>query len=137
MTIAELERVKAQLLQGEEALRKHYDFSDISTLVGLLNTCIGIMQSDDDLIDTLQGMHASCKGVLETEKKVNELLMQDVRDKSKNYLRHNLNTNFIKQNKRASAMNWEDYQKECERLAKEAIKKSMNEDGWLDDIGGN
>lgn len=31
-------------------------------------------------------------------------------------------------------MNWNDCQKECERIAKEAIKKSMNADGWLDDI---
>jgi hypothetical protein len=31
-------------------------------------------------------------------------------------------------------MKWNDYQKECERLAKEAIKKSMDTDGWLDDI---
>lgn len=96
MTNSELERVKAQLLQGEEALRKHYDFSDISTLVGLLNTCISVMQSDEDLIDTLQGMHASCKGALETEKKVNELLMQDVREKSRELFKTELEYKLYK-----------------------------------------
>ena len=99
MTHSELERVKAQLLQGEEALRKHYDFSDISTLVGLINTCIEIMQSDDDLIDTLQGMHASCKGALETEKKLRQIVMQDLSDKSKELFKTELKYKLYKAQK--------------------------------------
>ena len=82
MTHSELERVKAQLLQGEEALRKHYDFSDISTLVGLLNTCISVIHSDKDLINIMEVNNKSIEAELETEKEVNKLLMQDVRDKS-------------------------------------------------------
>ena len=83
MTNEELKRVKAQLLQGEESLRKHYDFSDISTLVGLINTCIRIMQSNEEWIEIMEVNNKSLKAELETEKKVNNLLMQDVRDKSK------------------------------------------------------
>ncbi len=83
MTNEEFKRVKTQLLQGEESLRKHYDFSDISTLVGLLNTCINIMQEDEDFIEIMEVNNKSLKAEIETEKKVNNLLMQDVRDKSK------------------------------------------------------
>jgi len=83
MTNEQFKRVKTQLLQGEESLRKHYDFSDISTLVGLLNTCINIMQEDEDFIEIMEVNNKSLKAEIETEKKVNNLLMQDVRDKSK------------------------------------------------------
>jgi hypothetical protein len=83
MTNEEYKRVKAQLLQGEESLRKHYDFSDISTLVGLINTCIRIMQSNEEWIEIMEVNNKSLKAEIETEKKVNNLLMQDVRDKSK------------------------------------------------------
>jgi len=83
MTNEEFKRVKAQLLQGEESLRKHYDFSDISTLVGLINTCIRIMQSNEEWIEIMEVNNKSLKAEIETEKKVNDLLMQDVRDKSK------------------------------------------------------
>ena len=86
MTNEQFKRVKTQLLQGEETLRKHYDFSDISTLVGLINTCIKIIQDDNAVIDSLEKYNESNRKLreeLETEKKVNNLLMQDVRDKSK------------------------------------------------------
>lgn len=96
MTNEQFKRVKAQLLQGEEALRKHYDFSDISTLVGLINTCIRIMQSNEEWIEIMEVNNKSLKSELETEKKVNNLLMQDVRDKSKELFKTELKYKLYK-----------------------------------------
>ncbi len=96
MTNEEFKRVKAQLLQGEESLRKHYDFSDISTLVGLINTCIRIMQSNEEWIEIMEVNNKSLKSELETEKKVNNLLMQDVRDKSKELFKTELKYKLYK-----------------------------------------
>ena len=96
MTNEQFKRVKAQLLQGEESLRKHYDFSDISTLVGLLNTCIEIMQSNEEWIEVMEVNNKSLKAEIETEKKVNNLLMQDVKDKSKELFRIELEYKLYK-----------------------------------------
>jgi hypothetical protein len=96
MTNEQFKRVKTQLLQGEESLRKHYDFSDISTLVGLINTCIRIMQSNEELIEVIEIHNKSLKSELETEKKVNNLLMQDVRDKSKELFKTELEYKLYK-----------------------------------------
>jgi hypothetical protein len=96
MTNEQFKRVKTQLLQGEESLRKHYDFSDISTLVGLINTCIRIMQSNEELIEVTEIHNKSLKSELETEKKVNNLLMQDVRDKSKELFKTELEYKLYK-----------------------------------------
>ena len=96
MTNEQFKRVKAQLLQGEESLRKHYDFSDISTLVGLLNTCIEIMQSNEEWIEVMEVNNKSLKAEIETEKKVNNLLMQDVKDKSRELFRIELEYKLYK-----------------------------------------
>lgn len=96
MTNEQFKRVKTQLLQGEESLRKHYDFSDISTLVGLINTCIRIMQSNEELIEVIEIHNKSLESELETEKKVNNLLMQDVKDKSKELFKTELKYKLYK-----------------------------------------
>ena len=96
MTNEEFKRVKAQLLQGEESLRKHYDFSDISTLVGLINTCIRIMQSNEEWIEIMEVNNKSLKSELETEKKLRQIVMQDLSEKSKELFKTELKYKLYK-----------------------------------------
>lgn len=96
MTNEEYKRVKAQLLQGEESLRKHYDFSDISTLVGLINTCIRIMQSNEEWIEIMEVNNKSLKAELETEKKLRQIVMQDLSEKSKELFKTELKYKLYK-----------------------------------------
>jgi len=96
MTNEEYKRVKAQLLQGEESLRKHYDFSDISTLVGLINTCIRIMQSNEEWIEIMEVNNKSLKAEIETEKKLRQIVMQDLSDKSKELFKTELKYKLYK-----------------------------------------
>jgi hypothetical protein len=103
MTNEQFKRVKNQLLQGEESLRKHYDFSDISTLVGLINTCINIMQQDEDFIEIMEANNntalctiESLESQLETEKKLRQIVMQDLSDKSKELFKTELKYKLYK-----------------------------------------
>jgi hypothetical protein len=96
MTNEEFKRVKTQLLQGEESLRKHYDFSDISTLVGLINTCIRIMQSNEEWIEIMEVNNKSLKSEFETEKKLRQIVMQDLSDKSKELFKTELKYKLYK-----------------------------------------
>ena len=96
MTNEQFKRVKTQLLQGEESLRKHYDFSDISTLVGLINTCIRIMQSNEEWIEIMEVNNKSLKSELETEKKLRQIVMQDLSDKSKELFKTELKYKLYK-----------------------------------------
>ena len=96
MTNEQFKRVKAQLLQGEESLRKNYDFSDISTLVGLINTCIKIMQEDEDYIEIIEANNKSLESQLETEKKLRQIVMQDLSDKSKELFKTELKYKLYK-----------------------------------------
>jgi len=96
MTNEQFKRVKTQLLQGEESLRKHYDFSDISTLVGLLNTCIKIMQEDEDYIEIIEANNKSLESQLETEKKLRQIVMQDLSEKSKELFKTELKYKLYK-----------------------------------------
>ena len=96
MTNEEFKRVKAQLLQGEESLRKHYDFSDISTLVGLINTCIKIMQEDEDFIEILEVNNKSLKSELETEKKLRQIVMQDLSEQTRELFKVELSYKLYK-----------------------------------------
>ena len=96
MTNEQFKRVKAQILQGEEALRKHYDFSDISTLVGLINTCINIMQEDEDFIEIMEVNNKSLESQLETEKKLRQIVMQDLSEKSKELFKTELSYKLYK-----------------------------------------
>ena len=96
MTNEEFKRVKAQLLQGEESLRKNYDFSDISTLVGLINTCIRIMQSNEEWIEIMEVNNKSLKSEFETEKKLRQIVMQDLSDKSKELFKTELKYKLYK-----------------------------------------
>ena len=96
MTNEQFKRVKTQLLQGEESLRKHYDFSDISTLVGLINTCINIMQEDEDYIEIMEANNKSLESQLETEKKLRQIVMQDLSEKSKELFKTELKYKLYK-----------------------------------------
>jgi hypothetical protein len=97
MTNEQFKRVKTQLLQGEQSLRKHYDFSDISTLVGLINTCIRIMQSNEELIEVMEVHNKSLESELETEKKLRQIVMQDLSDKSKELFKTELKYKLYKE----------------------------------------
>ena len=96
MTNEEYKRVKAQLLQGEESLRKHYDFSDISTLVGLVNTCIRIMQSNEEWIEIMEVNNKSLKAELETEKKLRQIVMQDLSEQTRELFKTELSYKLYK-----------------------------------------
>jgi len=96
MTNEQFKRVKTQLLQGEESLRKHYDFSDISTLVGLLNTCINIMQEDEDFIEIMEVNNKSLKAELETEKKLRQIVMQDLSEQTRELFKTELSYKLYK-----------------------------------------
>lgn len=96
MTNEEFKRVKAQLLQGEESLRKHYDFSDISTLVGLINTCIRIMQSNEEWIEIMEVNNKSLKSELETEKKLRQIVMQDLSEQTRELFKVELSYKLYK-----------------------------------------
>ena len=96
MTNEEFKRVKAQLLQGEESLRKHYDFSDISTLVGLVNTCIRIMQSNEEWIEIMEVNNKSLKAELETEKKLRQIVMQDLSEQTRELFKTELSYKLYK-----------------------------------------
>ena len=88
--------MKAQLLQGEESLRKHYDFSDISTLVGLVNTCIRIMQSNEEWIEIMEVNNKSLKAELETEKKLRQIVMQDLSEQTRELFKTELSYKLYK-----------------------------------------
>ena len=90
MTYEEHTRIKAQIIKGEESLSSHYNLDDNGTARGLIDTCIKIIQDDNGVINCLEQYQGaiekeieSLKSELETEKKVNNLLMRDIRDKSK------------------------------------------------------
>ena len=104
MTYEEHKRIKAQIIKGEESLSCHYNLDDNGTARALIDTCIKIIQDDEAIINCLEQYkeanekklesneewiqilevnNKSLKAEIETEKKVNNLLMQDVRDKSK------------------------------------------------------
>ena len=104
MTHSELERVKAQLLQGEESLRKHYDFSDISTLVGLLNTCISIMQSSEEWIEIMEVNNKSIKAELETEKKLRQIVMQDLSEQTRELFKAELSYKLYRAKKEGQVL---------------------------------
>ena len=96
MTNEQFKRVKTQLLQGEESLRKHYDFSDISTLVGLINACINIMQEDEDFIEIMEVNNKSLKAELETEKKLRQIVMQDLSEQTRELFKTELSYKLYK-----------------------------------------
>ena len=68
----------------------HYNLEDSSTARAVLDQCINIIQKDEELIICYEQIKEanekeieSLKAELETEKKLRQIVMQDLSDKSK------------------------------------------------------
>lgn len=117
MTYEEHKRIKAQIIKGEESLSSHYNLDDNGTARALIDTCIKIIQDDDAIINCLEQYkeanekklesneewiqilevnNKSLKAELETEKKLRQIVMQDLSEKSKELFKTELKYKLYK-----------------------------------------